>query len=287
MKVFLTGNRGKIGKVLEVDLLSSGYEVIGYDIVDGKDILDVPLLNDSIKSCDAVIHLADLDVTDSGAFANPGPNEIMNVNLQGTWNVLTAASQPHVKRMIYMSSVDALGVFGGRGKPDYLPLDDNHPCYPASPYDISKRLAEEMCRFWSAAERIPTICLRPPGVWTPDTYLKIQAARKAKPEYEWSPYWEYGAFIDIRDLSSACICALTCPFEGFGCFLVAASDVTTSGKNSKELSESICPDVKWRGGSEFQRNPFLSLIVTENARRTLRWKPKYTWKSFMQNGNAE
>ena len=82
MKVFLTGNRGKIGKVLEVDLLSSGYEVIGYDIVDGKDILDVPLLNDSIKSCDAVIHLADLDVTDSGAFANPGPNEIMNVNLQ-------------------------------------------------------------------------------------------------------------------------------------------------------------------------------------------------------------
>jgi len=286
MKVFLTGNRGKIGKVLEADLHSSGYEVVGYDLLDGKDILDVPLLNDSIQSCEAVIHLAALDVTDSGSLSNPRPGEIMSVNLQGTWNILTAAGNANIKRMIYMSSVDALGVFGGRGKPDYLPLDDNHPCYPASPYDISKRLAEEMCCFWSAAERVPTICLRPPGVWTPDTYLEIQAARKDRPEYEWSPYWEYGAFIDIRDLSSACTCALTCPFEGFGCFMVAASDVTTSGKNSKELVKAICPDVKWRGGSEYQSNPFLSLIVTDNARRTLRWEPKHTWQSFVQNGKA-
>ena len=287
MKVFLTGNRGKIGKVIEADLHDAGYKVVGYDIVDGKNILDVKLLNDSIQSCDAVIHLAALDSLDSESASNPGSGEIMNVNLQGTWNVLTAASNAHIKRMIYMSSVDALGVFGGRGKPDYLPLDDNHPCYPASPYDISKRLAEEMCRFWSGAKRIPTICLRPPGVWTADTYLEIQAARKAKPEYEWNPYWEYGAFIDIRDLSSACIGALTCPFEGFGCFLVAASDVTTSGKNSKELAEAICPDVEWRGGREFLTNPFLSLLVTENARRTFHWKPKYTWKSFVQNGNAK
>jgi nucleoside-diphosphate-sugar epimerase len=230
MKVFLTGNRGKIGKVFEADLHCAEYEVVGYDLLDGKDILDVPMLNDSFKSCDAVIDLAALDVIDFKSSLNPGPNEIMNVNLQGTWNVLTAAGNAHIKLMIYLSSVDGFGVFGGRGKPDYLPLDDNHPCYPVSPYDISKRLAEEMCRFWSAVERIPTICLRPPGVWTPDTYLEIQAARNVKPEYEWSHYWEYGAFIDIRDLSSACICALTCPFEGFVCFLVAASDVTTSGK---------------------------------------------------------
>jgi len=287
MKVFLTGNRGKIGKVIETDLHSAGHDVVGYDRLDRKDILDVPSLNDSMKSCDAVIHLAALDIIDDPGSSGPSSHEIMNVNLQGTWNVLTEASHAQIKRMVYMSSVDALGIFGGRGKPDYLPLDDDHPCYPTSPYDISKRLAEEMCRFWSATEQIPTICLRPPGVWTADTYLEIQAARNAKPEYEWSPYWEYGAFIDIRDLSTACICALTCPFEGFGCFLVAASDVTTSGKNSKELAQSICPDVKWRGGSEFQKNPFLSLIVTKNARSALQWEPKYTWQSFIKNGNAD
>ena len=142
-----------------------------------------------------------------------------------------------------------------------------------------------MCRFWSKTEHIPTICLRPPGVWTHDTYIEIQAARRAKLEYEWSPYWEFGAFIDIRDLSTASIRALTCPFEGFGCFLVAAADVTTSGKSSKELAQFICPDVKWRGGSEFQENPFLSLIVTKNARSILQWEPKYTWQSFINNGN--
>ena len=287
MKVLLTGNRGKIGKVIEADLRSLGHEIVGYDCLDGRDILDVSLLNDSIKSGDTVIHLAALDVLDSILFSEPSPYEIMNVNLQGTWNVLTAASNAHVKRMVYMSSVDALGVFGGRGKPDYLPIDDNHLCYPKSPYDISKRLAEEMCRFWSATKHTPTICLRPPGVWTSNTYLEIQAARNEKPEYEWSPYWEYGAFIDIRDLSVACIHALTCPFEGFGCFLVAAADITTSGKNSKELAQFICPDVKWRGGSEYQKTPFLSLIVTKNARRILHWEPQYTWQSFIKNGHAD
>jgi nucleoside-diphosphate-sugar epimerase len=285
MKVFLTGNRGKIGKQIEFDLQLSGHEVVGYDRLDGVDVLDLSSLHSVIKSCDAVIHLAALDTSDSPLSPEPSASDIMNVNLQGTWNVLTAAGNAHVGRVVYMSSVDTLGIFGGRGTPDYLPLDDNHPCNPASPYDISKRLAEEMCRFWSKTKHIPTICLRPPGVWTPDTYFEIQAARKVNPEYEWSPYWEFGAFIDIRDLSAASIHALTCPFEGFGCFLVAAADVTTSGKSSKELARFICPDVKWRGGSEFQENPFLSLLVTKNARRGLQWEPKYTWQSFINQGN--
>jgi UDP-glucose 4-epimerase len=283
MKVFLTGNYGKIGKVIENDLHTLGYEVIGYDRLDGKNILDISTLSSTLKRCYAVIHLAALDV-DSLESSRPNPHEIMNVNLQGTWNVLVAAGHAGVKRMVYMSSVDSLGVFGGRGKPDYLPLDDEHPCYPTSPYDISKYLAEEMCRFWSAKERIPTICLRPPGVWTPETYLEILAARLAKPEYEWNPYWEYGAFIDIRDLSRATIRALICPFEGFGCFLVAAADITTSGKNSRELVQSICPDVEWRGGIEFQEKPYLSLIKTYNAQRVLQWEPEYTWQSFIKNG---
>jgi UDP-glucose 4-epimerase len=286
MRIFLTGNRGKIGKVIEDDLLCLGYEVIGYDRLDGKDILDIPLLNAAMKGCDVVIHLAALDI-DTPQSSKPSPYDIMNVNLQGTWNVLTVASNNRVKRLVYMSSVDALGIFGGRGKPDYLPLDDDHPCYPSSPYDISKHLAEEMCRFWSVKEQIPTICLKPPGVWTPDTYLEIQEIRSVKPEYEWSPYWEYGAFIDIRDLSSATIQAITCPFEGFGCFLIAADDITTSGKTSKELVQFICPDVEWRGGSEYEKDQFLSLVKTYNVRRVLQWEPKYTWQSFIKNGSTK
>ncbi len=69
MKIFLTGNRGKIGTVIENDLHSLGHEVIGYDRLEGKEILDIPLLNATVKGCNAVIHLAGLD-TDSPSSLN-------------------------------------------------------------------------------------------------------------------------------------------------------------------------------------------------------------------------
>ncbi len=231
-----------------------------------------------MQGCEAVIHLAALL-----GLRNESPHEIMHVNLHGTWNVLTAAADAGVKRVIYMSSVDALGVFKGERKPAYLPLDDVHPCHPGTPYGISKWLAEEMCRLWSKRTAIPVICLRPPGVWTTDTYYRIQAARQKRPSYEWDPYWEYGAFIDVRDLAEASIRALTARVQDFVCVLVATADITTSGKSSKELVAWLHPDVEWRGGAEYEQEPYRSLISTDNARRILEWEPRYTWRAFVEN----
>jgi nucleoside-diphosphate-sugar epimerase len=276
VKLLLTGNRGKVGTVLETELRASGHDVVGYDRLDGRDILDVASLQKATQGCEAVIHSAVFS-----GYPKDSPQALMSANLQGTWNILVAAAQAQARRVIYLSSVDALGVFKGERKPDYLPLDDDHPCYPSTPYGISKRLSEEMCRLWSASTNIPTICLRPPGVWLPETYHEIQAARRARPEYEWDPYWEYGAFIDVRDLSAACIQALTCPVEGHACVLVAAADITTSGRTSRELARFVHPDVEWRGGEEFETDPFRSLLVTDNARRLLGWEPRHTWQAFV------
>jgi nucleoside-diphosphate-sugar epimerase len=51
------------------------------------------------------------------------------------------------EKIIFLSSVDALGIFQGEGIPKYLPLDDDYPCHPRAVYSISKKLAEDMCRF--------------------------------------------------------------------------------------------------------------------------------------------
>ncbi len=48
MRVFLTGNRGEIGTVIEADLRTLGHDVVGYDRVDGNDILDVTSLEVAI-----------------------------------------------------------------------------------------------------------------------------------------------------------------------------------------------------------------------------------------------
>ena len=75
---------------------------------------------------------------------------------------------------------------------------------------------------------------------------------------------------------------MTCAFEGYACLLLAAADITTSGKSSREWVEQLCPGIEWRDGEAFCRDPYHSLIVTEPARRILGWQPRYTWRAFVE-----
>jgi UDP-glucose 4-epimerase len=278
MRIFLTGSRGFIGQAINEALHNAGYQVEGYDIKDGHDVLDAESIIQRINRCQMVIHLA--------AIEGQSAYKVMQTNLLGTWNVLNAARQFKVDKVLFASSVDALGVFQGEGIPEYLPLDDTYPCHPKKPYSISKKLAEEMCRHFSGSSGIPTICFRPPGVWDESTYHKITAARKKRPEYEWDPYWEYGAFLDIRDFTSAVMMALQKDISGFHTLLLSSDDITTSGMTSLQLVKKIHPNVPWRGGIEYESKPCNSLVKTENAKRLLGWSPKYSWGKYQNESKA-
>ncbi len=121
--------------------------------------------------------------------------------------------------------------------------------------------------------------LRPPGVWSARTYGRIEALREERASYEWDPFWEYGAFIDVRDLSCACIAALTCRLDGHATLLVAAPDITTSGRTSRELTDFRHPGIDWRGGDEYDADPCRTLLDIEPAKRVLSWAPTHAWRS--------
>jgi UDP-glucose 4-epimerase len=268
-----------IGGAVAATLAEAGHAALGYDLEDGRDILDLPTLREAIRGCDAVIHSAALL-----GLPHESPSRIMEVNLQGTWNVLTAAREARVHRVVFLSSVDVLGVFKGERAPDYLPLDDRHPCYPSTAYGISKYLAEEMCRCVATAGGPSILALRPPGVWARDTYAMILSERSKRPEFEWDPFWEYGAFIDLRDLSLACLRALTCEFDGYRRVLLTSSDITTSGRTSRELVHLVHPDVEWRGGAQYEADPYRTLVDIVPARDLLGWSPRHTWRRAMEHG---
>lgn len=63
---------------------------------------------------------------------------------------------------------------------------------------------------------LETVVLRPPGVWSAETYEDIKVHRRADPAYEWHPFWEYGAFLDVRDLAAAIERALVADYPGDG-----------------------------------------------------------------------
>jgi len=275
VKILVTGSDGLVGGEVCRVLVRSGHECVHFDRADGSDVQDLPALEAAAADCDGVIHCAALlGGTDET------PEQIMAVNVLGTWNVLEAARRRDIRRVVNLSSVDVLGVFKGERSPDYLPLDDSHPCYPGTPYGISKYLAEQMCRLCASAD-VSIVSLRPPGVWNAQTYQWIVDQRTENTEFEWSPFWEYGAFIDVRDLADACRCALEISSTGYRSLLVAADDITTSGSTSRELSARLHPEVPWQGDVEYQRLPYRTLLRNDAAKALLKWQPVFSWADFV------
>ena len=127
--------------------------------------------------------------------------ELLQVNTVGTWRLLHEAHRRGISRFVFVSSIDVLGVFKGHRTPDYLPSSTTTtPCYPNTPYALSKHLAEVACTGYWTAHSLETVVLRPPGVWSEKTYETIKAHRRVliRP-MSGVPSGEYGAFLDRRD----------------------------------------------------------------------------------------
>lgn len=275
MRVLVTGNQGFIGSYVEGELRAAGHTVVGFDVRSGDDIRDPDAVLGAVAGCDAVIHLAaqlPLEGFD--------PNELMATNMLGTWHVLAAARQRRVQRVVYFSSVNALGVFLGHRQPDFLPIDDTHPTYARHPYSLSKRLSEELCGAFTDETGIPTICLRLPKVLAPGQYAELWAQWAEDPESEWRPYWEYGAFLDVRDAATAARLALSCADPGHVTLLLNADDVAASAP-SLEMVRRRLPAVEWRGGVAYNREPCRSLVSSGRARALLGWRPHHRWAAHV------
>jgi len=109
MRILVTGNCGTIGRPIVEDLERRGHVVVGFDLVEGSDLLDPPAaVRDAAAGCAAIVHL--------GALANDdvGPSErIMAVNVLGTWHVLLAAEAVESTLVVHFSSYQALGIAAG------------------------------------------------------------------------------------------------------------------------------------------------------------------------------
>src|SRR5215472_6650284 len=122
MRVLVTGDRGNVGVPVAAYLRRVGYEVAGFDLADGADVLDLAAVTSAALGCAAVVHLAALANDTAGS-----PDRIMAVNVLGTWHVLLAAEAAGVTRVICFSSAQVLGIAEGERWPDYFPVDDGHP----------------------------------------------------------------------------------------------------------------------------------------------------------------
>jgi len=285
MRVLVTGSGGIVGCAVTERLREAGDEVLGYDLADGQDVLDARSLDAAAGQCERIVHLAAVDDPPEGEFdpallpPSQGPPErVLAVGVLGTLNVLEAARRHGHDRVVYMSSVDALGVFLGQRPPDYLPIDQDHPTYPAAPYALSKRTAERLCALFTARHGIATLCLRPPGIWTDQIFALLRRKFAEDPLNDRRPFWEYGAFIALPDVAEAVRCALHHPFTGHAVLNISADDAALAKQTSREAARAIHPHVPWRGGEEFEKEPYRTLLENRVAKEVLGWQPRVRFR---------
>jgi GDP-4-dehydro-6-deoxy-D-mannose reductase len=138
MRSFVTGAGGFVGAHLLAHLRDAGDEVIPSDrSTDGLDILDAPALLERLTGCrpEVVYHLA--GASDVGGSWST-PQGTFRANAEGTLNVLWAAREAGVQRVLTVGSADVYG----KVSPDELPLTEDSPLRPTSPYAASKVAAE-------------------------------------------------------------------------------------------------------------------------------------------------
>jgi nucleoside-diphosphate-sugar epimerase len=237
MRILVTGHRGTVGVPVAGHLERLGHEVVGFDCMDGVDLLNLDEVRQAAAGCAAVVHLAALAHDTAG-----DPEQIMAVNVLGTWHVLLAAEAAGVSRVIHFSSAQVFGVCEGERLPDYFPVDDAHPRRAMRAYGLSKCLGEDLCGGFTARTGIASVSLRPVWVWDPGQYQRIETQRRSQPRSEWEPFWEYGAFVDVRDVATAVEQALTVPLTGHHRALLCAADISATAP-SLDLAARLAPDV--------------------------------------------
>ncbi|MFU8867599.1 SDR family oxidoreductase [Natronococcus sp.] len=180
MRVLVTGGAGFIGGHLAETFAKAGHDVtvldnldpyydpgiknrtveIGraaaaegggsYEFVEG-DVRDGSLVDELVADADVVYHQA----AQAGVRTSvEDPRKPNSINVDGTLNVLDAARETDLERVVLASSSSVYG------KPDSLPYDEAHPTTPVSPYGVSKLAAEQYARVYREVYGLPTVSLR-------------------------------------------------------------------------------------------------------------------------------
>ena len=189
LTVLITGADGFIGSHLTESLVRQGFKVRAFvhynsfnswgwldhcaDDVKGQfevflgDIRDPHGVKEAMKGCDAVMHLAALIAI---PFSYHSPDTYVDTNVKGTLNVLQAARELGVKRLIHTSTSEVYGTA------KFVPITEEHPLQGQSPYSATKIAADQLAYSFYSSFNLPVITVRPFN-----TYGPRQSARAVIP----------------------------------------------------------------------------------------------------------
>lgn len=200
MKALVTGSGGFVGRELLRHLEAEGDDVVGLDRHSGADVTDPDAMRRLIAAHrpEAVYHLA--AVSHVGASWD-APLEVFRVNAEGALNVLRACKEAGVDRVVLVGSADEYGAV----REEDLPLGEDAPLRPMTPYGASKVAADYLGLQAFLGDGLPVIRVRAfnhTGPAQPDRFVVPALARRiARAEREGRKEVPVGSLEPIRDFT--------------------------------------------------------------------------------------
>ena len=278
-KILVTGAGGLLGRYVG-DELQGRARVSGIDLLPANN--DMPFITGSIedpavvaKACegqDAVVHVAARPNIWSG-----DGTQIMQTNVVGTWNVLNAAEQAGVKRVILTSSDSVAGytvLQGAMIPPEYLPVGNAHPLNATDAYALSKVMCENLGRSFSLRGKLDVIVIRPVYVLYPEFECEVKARAANPTGYKGpeaggrqpaggGPMWHY---VDPRDLACAFRLALEAKQPKFAAYFISGPNTLAPEPTIERLERLIGRPITVKRPDIYKANPFAPLYDLSEAR---------------------
>ena len=278
-KTVITGGSGRLGTKTVEAMLAAGYEVLNLDAVRPPEklceswIADLTRPGDlfeALDGADSVIHLAAYqsatEAADSVVFGN---------NVTSSYNVLRAAAQTGVRRVVMASSIAAYGFIYAPEiwDPDVLPLDEDYPCRPLDSYALSKTFGERLADSFVATSGMTVASLRISGVNFDPTYLSFRE-RWRDPARLLGGFW---AYVDARDAAEACRLAAEADIDGHRVFNIAAA-TSHNPTPTEELVRRYFPGTRIRDGV----TGCWGGLDVARARDELGFETKHHWRDYLR-----
>ena len=294
MRILFTGGTGKAGRHAIAYLLQQGHRVLNVDLaplalagVDNRiaDITDAGQMFDVMSSYagfdeldpgtgvprfDAVVHFAAVP-----RILLKSDNECFRVNTLGTYNVIDAALKLGVCKIVFASSETTYGVCfaDGERKPDYLPLDENHPTVPEDSYAMSKVVNEATAQCFQRRSGADIYGLRINNVIEPEDY----AAQF--PDYMQNPSLRrrnFFAYIDARDLGHMVERCVQVDGLGYQVFNVS-NDTHSVATSTSDLIAEYYADVPLTRQMDEQE----TFYSNAKAKALLGFNPQHDWRDVL------
>ena len=298
--VFFTGGAGFIGMHVIPMLLDRGYHVRLFDnmfrgdrdkvaelastgrveLID-QDVRYGGAVHRAMKGCESVIHFAAVSINKSQA----DPYESVDINMVGNHNVFAAAADHGVRRLVFASSASVYG------DPRKIPMHEDDPLHPLTPYCISKRAGEDLLGFYQRRSGLSWLALRFFNVYgegqkTTAYYTSVINHFVARLQNGQPPVIDGKGeqsmdFIHVHDIARATVLALEAERDNMPVNVGTGVD-TSIATLARILIDAVGADV------EPQFNPRDVLVArraadTTRAREVLGFEPTITVEEGMTN----